>query len=437
MAPQNSSVLQPHLSDALLTNFEVHLTSPCPPTPKCPPLPNDESIIFQPPGFPKQTRFDGEVWTPIFKPDLVRSAKALSPRDSDVFVCTYPKCGTTWIQHICSQLMNENYGPNVGHGKDAIVELCITSPMIERMGAKFVDSLPSPRLLKTHFVWKNVPKSSKAKYIFCVRNPKDCLTSYFFHNRNFKIYDFEFGDFSTFFELFCSDEIAFGNYFDHLESWLPHISDENVLFLRYEDMCEDLRKAVIKIGRFLGGRAEELVNNEQTLKSIVESSSIGSMKKEQWRWFPESNLRQQIFIRKGGSGDWRNHFTKAQSDRLDRIYRERLSGTIAENWWIDEMAWLGDSEDCGIEEDMIESGVEATNVNCMDASEPDSEADSESGFSRSGVRSSTKFLDIPSNPLHNRWASSLSPDGGYCSLSSSYNSYSASVAGSMANHLHL
>lgn len=48
--------------------------------------------------------------------------------------------------------------------------------MIERMGAKFADNLNSPRLLKTHFTWHNVPKNNNAKYIFAVRNPKDCLT---------------------------------------------------------------------------------------------------------------------------------------------------------------------------------------------------------------------------------------------------------------------
>lgn len=73
--------------------------------------------------------------------------------------------------------------------------------------------------------------NTEAKYIFVARNPKDCLTSYYFHNRNFKIYNWADGDFDVFFELFASGQLAFGDYYDHLLSWLPHINDPNVFFI--------------------------------------------------------------------------------------------------------------------------------------------------------------------------------------------------------------
>uniref|UniRef100_A0AC35FA51 Sulfotransferase domain-containing protein n=1 Tax=Panagrolaimus sp. PS1159 TaxID=55785 RepID=A0AC35FA51_9BILA len=292
-----------------------------------------DATVFQPEGHPKQAIIDGEVWPPIFKTEYVRSAKMLVPRNDDVFVCTYPKCGTTWIQHICSQLLQDNYGPEKGK------ELSMTSPMIERMGAKYSDELQCPRLLKTHFAYFNCPKSQTAKYIFAVRNPKDCCVSYYFHNKNFKIYDWPEGDFDTFFELFISGQLAFGDYFDHLISWQEHMHDENVLFLKYEDMIEDLEDAVEKIGKFIGGKAEEKVMDPESLKRIVEESKIDSMKKNQERWFPGSILRKQTFIRKGGSRDWKNYFSKEQSDRMDAVFRTRLAGTEAEKWWKYEMSW--------------------------------------------------------------------------------------------------
>ncbi|VBB25950.1 unnamed protein product [Acanthocheilonema viteae] len=251
-----------------------------------------DAFVFQLNGQPKQCCIDNEIWPPVFKPELLRSAKTMTPRDNDIFICTYPKCGTTWIQHICSQLLTDNYGPQVGQ------ELCMTSPMIERMGAKFADNLESPRLLKTHFTWHNIPKNNNAKYILAVRNPKDCLT----------------------------------------------------------------RQAVVKIGEFLGGKAAKNVQNEAVLSQIIANSTIKSMKKDQWRWFPENSLRQNIFIRKGGSGDWKNYFTHDQSDQLDAMYQKYLTGTIAEHWWKDEMAWDIVEEDIGIEADIAEECNSSSNA---------------------------------------------------------------------------
>ncbi|KAI6228742.1 Sulfotransfer-1 domain-containing protein [Aphelenchoides fujianensis] len=329
-----------------------------------------DAVIFQPQHQPKQAVIDGEVWPPIFQAEKVRSAKALQPLPSDVFVCTYPKCGTTWIQHICSQLMNGEYGPVEGQ------ELCKTSPMIEKMGADYVNTLKSPRLLKTHFNYFNCPKNPKAKYIFAVRNPKDALVSYYFHNRNFKIYNFADGDFDVFFELFVSGQLGFGDYFDHLLSWLPHINDPNILFLTYEDMFDNLEEAVQKIGYFLGDHAADLVDDPVQLEKIVTESTIDSMKKNQSRWFPGNHLRQN-FIRKGGSRDWKNYMNREQSDRLDAIFRTRMAGTVAEDWWQYEMAW--DEQELPI---------------VLNGKDDEAESDSEEfrSVSRSSVYTPTPFM---------------------------------------------
>ncbi|CAJ0582353.1 unnamed protein product, partial [Mesorhabditis spiculigera] len=295
--------------------------------------PND-ARIYQPEGHPRQCVIDGEIWPPIFNPENVRTAKSMKPREDDLFICTYPKCGTTWLQHIVHQLVRqEKY--EAGQGK----EMCLQSPMIERMGAQYTDSIETPRILKTHFAMMNVPKSEKAKYIFCARNPKDCLVSYYHHNRNFKIYNWADGSFDAFFELFISGQLAFGDYFDHLLGWLPCLESPNVLFLTYEEMCEDLVTAVHRIGTFIGGHAAELVEDPEKLNAVVDASRLDSMKKDQGRWFPQNILHKTEFIRKGGSRDWKNYLTKEQSDRLDTVYRTRCADTAAEHWWRRELAW--------------------------------------------------------------------------------------------------
>uniref|UniRef100_A0A915D2R3 Sulfotransferase domain-containing protein n=1 Tax=Ditylenchus dipsaci TaxID=166011 RepID=A0A915D2R3_9BILA len=276
----------------------VYPQTPCTP---CSPIFKD-AFVFQPVGHPKQVMIDNEVWPPIFKAEFVRSAKKMVPLSSDVFVCTYPKCGTTWIQHICSQLLQEEYEPEQG---------------------------------------KELPST----YLLCAT--QNCLTSYYFHNKNFKIYEWSDGDFNVFFDLFMRGELGFGDYFKHLKSWLPHLNDSNVLFLKYEEMFADLESTVLKIGNFLGAESDQMV--------------------------PGSVLHKPTFIRKGGSRDWKNYMTKDQSDALDNLYKRKMAGTVAANWWQAEMSW----------EEMPEtpSPVAQTAFN-FDLTPPEAEPEEEQPFRR-------------------------------------------------------
>ena len=72
------------------------------------------------------------------------------------------------------------------------------SPWIEHLEQEAIDSALSPRVFKTHLKWKWVPKSDGVKYIYCYRNPKDVVVSYFHHMKMFGgAYKFE-GDLNDF-----------------------------------------------------------------------------------------------------------------------------------------------------------------------------------------------------------------------------------------------
>ena len=88
--------------------------------------------------------------------------------------------GTTWVQEIVWQIFNEGQVKST-HFKKRV-------PFLERAThprAKHPDinTLPSPRILRSHLTYNIIPKSTneenRCKYIYVARNPKDVAVSYF------------------------------------------------------------------------------------------------------------------------------------------------------------------------------------------------------------------------------------------------------------------
>ena len=251
----------------------------------------------------------------------------------DVFVATYPKCGTTWMQYIVYLLLHDAQPLPAGQRLDAVF------PHLEEVGADVVRALPEPRLIKTHLPFERTPWHAGARYVCVVRNPFDCAVSFYHHTRGFvRHYDFADGTFDEFFECFIRGEVDFGDYFDHLSSWLPHARDPNVLFLTYEQMLAEPGAAVVAVGEFLAGAAARVAAAPALVERIVAASSFDSMSRDQRRWSSERPANMPEFVRKGVVGDWTGQFSREQARRLAAKFAERMGGTSAETLWPDVLA---------------------------------------------------------------------------------------------------
>lgn len=252
---------------------------------------------------------------------------------NDIFVTTYPKCGTTWTQYIVYLLLNDGTPLPVGRKIEDVF------PHLEEVGAEAVHALPVPRLIKTHLPLERTPWNDDARYLYIVRNPFDCAVSFYHHTRGFvKHYDFASGTWDVFFECFLRGEVDFGDYFDHLLSWWPKRTAPNVLLLTYEDMLADPAAAVTAIGRFVGGRADSAADDAAVVARVVENSSFTSMSRDQRRWSSARPADMPEFVRKGVVGDWQNHFSREQARRLAAKLRERTAGSGAETLWPELLA---------------------------------------------------------------------------------------------------
>jgi hypothetical protein len=278
---------------------------------------------------PRYTIHAGGFRMPMgFPVEGLESGQRYRASPGDVFVVSYPKCGTTWVQYIVYLLENG------GRPLAAAQRLEDVFPHLEEVGAQRVRELPAPRLIKTHLPFERVPRSAQAKYVYVVRNPFDCAVSFYHHTRGFeRHYDFAAGTWDTYFECFVRGEVDFGDYFDHLLSWWPHRSEPNALFLTYERMLEAPAAAVRAIAGFLGGRSAELAADPAGLDGVVRHSDLAAMRLDQGRWSSARPADMPAFVRKGAVGDWRNYFTAEQARRLAAKLRARTAGTTIEQLW--------------------------------------------------------------------------------------------------------
>uniref|UniRef100_F6X329 Sulfotransferase n=2 Tax=Ciona intestinalis TaxID=7719 RepID=F6X329_CIOIN len=247
------------------------------------------------------------------------SARKYKAKDSDVFVCSYPKTGTTWLLTITWLIVH--------HGEEIPKNYTDSIPTLEFDGCENIEAIDDgefPRIIKTHFPYKLVPKNLKAKYLYITRNPKDAFVSYYFHVRGFNsVYHWKNPDLSNLYELYIKGEVTSGLFFDHLKNWYAHRNDPNVLFLLYEDVKQDPRNEVLKIAKFLGDEYEKKLKMDdgKILEIILERSSFSHMKGMS-AWHTTYRPENEPFIRKGVIGDWKNHLSTEQADGLDRALME-------------------------------------------------------------------------------------------------------------------
>ncbi|XP_054708991.1 amine sulfotransferase-like [Uloborus diversus] len=300
----------------------------------------------------------GFAFPGLFQPDDIEKVLDFKPRDTDIFVVTYPKCGTTWSQFIVWEILNKGAippSPNAMMFKHF--------PFLEVTGVDDLENHPPPRPLKTHLPYNLQPYNSSAKYIYITRNPYDCCVSYFYHlqmdNWNPKL------SFSEHVEAFTSGKIPFGDFFDHVLSWYKHRNEPNILFLTYEGMKRNKKETILKIAKFLGENYYKDLQDEKVMENCLKYSDFQYMK-ELGMFFPDlpekdrsleldrekmkamlkglalpdkrigntENFKEQNFFRKGEIGDWKNHFSREDIKKFNEYVIRKLKNTDMENYWL-------------------------------------------------------------------------------------------------------
>jgi hypothetical protein len=224
-------------------------------------------------------------------------------RDTDIYVVTYPKSGTTLTQMILYQMTTDG-SMNFEHLYDV-------SPWCRHSAFSNVpmQSPDDPRIIKSHDEYSMLRSVGKGKFIFIMRDGLDVISSLQEHIRD---YDNASVDFEELGSRKMKDWLRYNG------EWAQNEAGLEVLYLHYEDLISDKRSVVARIAGFLG-----LELTADIIARVVERTSFEFMKEHETKFGEQPDRRKVYnnFIRKGKAGEGK---TKLSPEKVNE-YQELLN----------------------------------------------------------------------------------------------------------------
>uniref|UniRef100_UPI00359019E6 sulfotransferase 2B1-like isoform X1 n=1 Tax=Myxine glutinosa TaxID=7769 RepID=UPI00359019E6 len=261
--------------------------------------------------------------------EVLELLEDFSVQHDDLYIVTFPKSGTTWMQVLVSLIQVEGDNERLGN-----ITSFDRSPWLELHRQKVLEAR-SPRIISSHLPFFLMPRKLRegaAKVIYVTRDPKDVLVSlfHFFGILAMIPADVSF-KFEDVLESFLNGKCTYGDWFDHVRGWL-NSGYKNFLHVTYEELSKDLAAVVKRVCKFL----DKSLTEEQVQK-VMKHSSFEAMRDNPLTNYSKMvdlvDLSKGDFIRKGKVGDWKNHFTVAQSEWFDVVYCERMEGFDPDLTW--------------------------------------------------------------------------------------------------------
>ncbi|XP_075948335.1 cytosolic sulfotransferase 3-like [Anarhichas minor] len=271
-----------------------------------------------------------------FYTDNWENTQNFQARPDDILLATYPKSGTTWMSYILDLLY---FGQTLPEREKSIplysrvFNLEIAFPSLEQgpsrpivYGTDQVDNLStSPRIIRTHLPVQFLPKSfleQNCKIVYVARNAKDSVVSYF-HFEGMTSLHPEPGDWSSYLQRFMEEKMVFGSWYDHVTGWWEKKQTyPNLHYVFYEDLVEDCGREIDNLCCFLGlspsSEEKEMITRRVQFDDMKKNDLVNHSK------FKLMDFKKSSFIRKGKVGDWKNHFTVAQSEQFDEDYKQKM-----------------------------------------------------------------------------------------------------------------
>jgi len=170
------------------------------------------------------------------------------PTESDVFIATFAKSGTTWMQQVVHQLRC--------NGDDQFDDIYEVVPWLESAIDMGIDPATPQRgdfrAFKSHLAYEQLPKS--ARYISVLRDPVEVIPSWYRF-----LGDWFFDADAISIDVFAREFYfkAFPKHLSSMQTWLTRASENDTLVLTYEDMIDQPTRVAPAVGEFLGLKIDD------------------------------------------------------------------------------------------------------------------------------------------------------------------------------------
>ena len=239
---------------------------------------------------------------------LALGHRLVNSRLADQYLVSYPRSGNTWMRTMVGVLVNPAEKGNPDFTRQTI-------PGISISNAKKINSLISPRIIKSHSWYR----TDIRRAVYLVRDGRDVLVSlYHYHiTRENKTISFP---------EFYSDYVN-GKYgqlwHENVESWLTRgkeLLGEDLLVIPFEELKVNTYQILTQTAEFLG-----LPAGKPEVDLAMEASDISRMRKiEMQRRGPVDNINAS-FYRGGKTGEWKDLFTPEIREGFYRIAGNALN----------------------------------------------------------------------------------------------------------------
>jgi len=228
-------------------------------------------------------------------------------QDTDIYIVTYPKSGTTLLQMILHQLTTEG-GIDFDHIYDV-------SPWIRNASFKKEEpkEFPAPRVIKSHDYYHQFEKNKKGRFIFAYRDGMDVAVSLYHQNKNYNKADLDFNEYMT---QFLKPRKK--TWFNHAKEWFKNKNGFPVLYIRYEDLINNKRAEIDRIIDFC-----QLDADEATIERAMHYSSFDFMKTHEEKFGVQPKVKEVVynqFIRKGKKGEGKKTLSPEQQNEFMKQY---------------------------------------------------------------------------------------------------------------------